>query len=76
LCRTGYASPHLFRNGLACHAPQAAVVFDKFRITAHLSAALGQARRNAHQRLEPVYDLCAKAVVLTKSRLQGASPQP
>jgi len=41
-----------FRNSVACHAPQAAIVFDKFHILRHLSAALDQVRRNEYKRLQ------------------------
>ncbi|KXU38672.1 hypothetical protein AXE65_12570 [Ventosimonas gracilis] len=38
-----------FRNSVACHAPQTAIVFDKFHIIRHLSAALDQVRHNEYK---------------------------
>jgi len=45
------------RSSLACHAPQAAIVFDKFHIIGHLSAALDQVRRSEYKRLNTAYML-------------------
>jgi len=41
-----------FRNSVHSHAPQAAIVFDKFHIMRHLSTALDQVRRDEYTRLE------------------------
>jgi len=41
-----------FRNSVTQHAPQAAIVFDKFHIMRHLSTALDQVRRNEYKRLQ------------------------
>jgi transposase len=40
-----------FRNATAKHAPQAAVLFDKFHVLRHLSEALDQVRKQEYRRL-------------------------
>ena len=40
-----------FRNATNAHAPQAAILFDKFHIIRHLSEALDQVRKNEYARL-------------------------
>jgi len=40
-----------FRHSLATHAPQAAVIFDKFHVIAHLNAALDEIRRREYSRI-------------------------
>jgi len=41
-----------FRQSTQCHAPQAAIVFDKFHILNHLSKALDTVRKQEYARLE------------------------
>jgi transposase len=40
-----------FRNATAHHAPQAAILFDKFHILRHLGEALDTARKHEYARL-------------------------
>ena len=40
-----------FRNAAAAHAPQAAILFDKFHIIRHLGEALDQVRKSEYARL-------------------------
>src|SRR5262249_44729955 len=40
-----------FRNATNAHAPQAAILFDKFHIIRHLGEALDQVRKNEYARL-------------------------
>jgi transposase len=40
-----------FRNAATAHAPQAAILFDKFHIIRHLGEALDQVRKNEYARL-------------------------
>jgi len=40
-----------FRNATHAHAPQAAILFDKFHIVRHLGAALDQVRKSEYARL-------------------------
>ena len=41
-----------FRNSTARHAPQAAILFDKFHVLRHLGAALDKVRKSEYARLE------------------------
>jgi transposase len=40
-----------FRLATAAHAPQAAILFDKFHIMRHLGDALGEVRKSEYRRL-------------------------
>lgn len=40
-----------FRNSTNCHAPQAAILFDKFHVLRHLSEALDRVRKQEYARL-------------------------
>ena len=40
-----------FRNSTHCHAPQAAILFDKFHVVRHLSDALDVVRRSEYKRV-------------------------
>ena len=40
-----------FRNSTAKHAPQAAILFDKFHVMRHLSEALDKVRKSEYARL-------------------------
>jgi len=40
-----------FHNSTTRHAPQARIIFDKFHIISHLSAALDEVRRSEYRRL-------------------------
>jgi transposase len=40
-----------FRNATQAHAPQAAILFDKFHVMRHLNAALDQVRKSEYARL-------------------------